>query len=62
MTDPDLIAKKLAFIETCVMQLRTLARPALLATDVREERFVENHLDDLLAFVRVVRAKLPAAP
>jgi uncharacterized protein YutE (UPF0331/DUF86 family) len=139
MTDPDLVAKKLAFIETCVAQLRSLARPALIATDVREERFVEhtlqlaiqaaidvashiasddrlgeprtnhelfdllrkagwiddagrdllrkmagfrnlvvhgymavdlaivreiveNHLDDLLGFVRAVRAKLPPAP
>ena len=44
MTDADLIAKKLAFVETCVTQLRTLARPALLATDVREERFVEHTL------------------
>jgi hypothetical protein len=42
MTDADLIAKKLAFIETCVTQLRTLARLALLATDIREERFVEH--------------------
>ena len=44
MTDPDLIAKKLAFIETCVSQLRRLARPDLIATDVREERFVEHTL------------------
>ena len=27
MTDPELVAKKLAFIETCVRELRTLARP-----------------------------------
>ena len=44
MTDPDLIAKKLAFIETCVSQLRRLARPDQIATDVREERFVEHTL------------------
>lgn len=44
MTDVDLVAKKLAFIETCVQQLRTLARPQLLASDVREERFVEHTL------------------
>ena len=44
MTDPDLIAKKLAFIETCVAQLRALARPELIATDVREQRFVEHTL------------------
>lgn len=44
MTDPDLIAKKLAFIETCVSQLRRLARPDQIATDIREERFVEHTL------------------
>lgn len=44
MTDPELLAKKLAFIETCVADLRRLARPALLSTDVREERFVEHTL------------------
>lgn len=31
MTDPDLLAKKLAFIETCLTQLRELAHFALLA-------------------------------
>jgi hypothetical protein len=27
MTDPELVAKKLAFIETCVRELQTLAGP-----------------------------------
>jgi uncharacterized protein YutE (UPF0331/DUF86 family) len=44
MTDAPLIEKKLAVIETCVGDLRRLARPALLASDVREERFVEHTL------------------
>jgi uncharacterized protein YutE (UPF0331/DUF86 family) len=44
VTDKELIAKKLALIETCVEQLRRLARPAAIATDVREERFVEHTL------------------
>ena len=44
MTDPQLLAKKLALIETCVAELRRLARPELLETDVREERFVEHTL------------------
>ena len=44
MTDPDLVAKKLALIETCVQELRSLARPEALATDVRERRFVEHTL------------------
>jgi uncharacterized protein YutE (UPF0331/DUF86 family) len=84
VTDADLIAKKLALIETCVQQLRQLARPAAIATDVREEppcggwsasgtsvvhgyevvdlRIVidifEHGLDDLLAFVAAMRARL----
>lgn len=44
MTDVDLIAKKLAFIETCVRELQTLARPELVTTDLRERRFVEHTL------------------
>jgi len=44
MTDEGLVAKKLAFIETCVVQLRTIARPEEIANDVREERFVEHTL------------------
>ena len=37
MTDADLLAKKLAGIEPCVQELRTLARPAEIVPDVREE-------------------------
>lgn len=40
MTDQELLAKKLAEIETYVRQLRELARPERIAVDVREERFV----------------------
>lgn len=44
MSDPGLVAKKLALIETCVEQLRSLSRPEALRSDVREERFVEHTL------------------
>jgi uncharacterized protein YutE (UPF0331/DUF86 family) len=44
MTDADLIRKKLAFIETCVRELRTLGRPERLRSDVKEERFIEYTL------------------
>lgn len=44
MTDAQLLAKKLALIETCVEELRRLARPELLGHDVREERFVAHTL------------------
>ena len=40
MTDPDLLAKKLAFVETCVADLRRLADPGALRGDVKEQRFV----------------------
>jgi len=39
-----LIAKKLALVESCLSDLRRLARPESLATDVREQRFVEHTL------------------
>jgi uncharacterized protein YutE (UPF0331/DUF86 family) len=44
VTDQDLVAKKLAFIETCLHDLRQQARPDRLSTDVRELRFVEHTL------------------
>ncbi len=44
MTDEELVAKKLAFIETCLHDLRQLARPEALTTDIRERRFVEHTL------------------
>jgi len=40
VTDADLVAKKLAEVETYVRQLRTLARLDRLATDLKEQRFV----------------------
>jgi len=44
VTDPELLAKRLSVIETCVRELRELARPEAIATDVREARFVEHTL------------------
>ena len=44
MTDEPLVAKKLAFIETCVHELRTLGRVDAIDHDVREERFIEHTL------------------
>ena len=40
MTDADLIAKKLAYIESCVRELRTLAHPQQVRADLREQRFI----------------------
>lgn len=44
MTDPELLEKRLAFIETCVDELQSLARPERIDSDVREERFVAHTL------------------
>lgn len=44
MTDEALLAKRLAFIETCVHELQTLARLDLIDHDIREARFVEHTL------------------
>jgi len=44
LTDRDLVEKKLAFIETCVADLRRLAVPSKVESDVKERRFVEHTL------------------
>ena len=44
MTDPALVAKKLALIESCVSDLQRLANRDTLQTDIREQRFVEHTL------------------
>jgi uncharacterized protein YutE (UPF0331/DUF86 family) len=44
VTDRDLLDKRLARIETCVQELRTLSRPADIPRDKREERFAEHTL------------------
>ncbi len=44
MTDADLVDKKLAFIESCVADLRRLAILDNLENDVKERRFVEHTL------------------
>lgn len=56
MTDPDLLAKKLAFVETCVADLRRLAVAENIGTDVKERRFVEHTLQ------LAIQACLDAAP
>jgi len=40
MTDADLLAKKLAFIDACLADLERLADTAALRTDLKEQRFV----------------------
>jgi uncharacterized protein YutE (UPF0331/DUF86 family) len=40
VTDVELLEKKLAFIETCVRELRQLGRPEHIEDDIREQRFI----------------------
>jgi uncharacterized protein YutE (UPF0331/DUF86 family) len=44
MTDQELIEKRLAFIETCLHELRTMAKPSVIETDLKERRFIEHTL------------------
>lgn len=44
MTDPELLAKRLAALQSYVEQIRRLGRPELLASDVKEERFILHTL------------------
>ena len=53
MTALELVAKKLAEIETYVRELRTLGRPEEIVRDVKEEQFVAHTLQ--LAIQAVAR-------
>lgn len=44
MTDADLLAKKLAAIETAVREVRSLGQLSLLRNDLKERRFFEHTL------------------
>ena len=44
MTDQDLVAKKLARIESCIRELQTLVTSEEIQTDLRAERFAEHTL------------------
>ncbi|MGI9038211.1 MAG: type VII toxin-antitoxin system MntA family adenylyltransferase antitoxin [Gemmatimonadota bacterium] len=43
VTDAELVEKKLAAIETYVRELETLAEPAILRSDTKEERFIAHN-------------------
>lgn len=58
MTDEDLIQKKLAFIETCLSELRSLARADRIASDVKERRFVEHTLQICIQAVQDIASHI----
>ena len=58
MTDADLILKKLAFVQTCLTELRSLARAERIAVDVKERRFVEHTLQICIQAVQDVASHI----
>jgi uncharacterized protein YutE (UPF0331/DUF86 family) len=60
VTDLDLVLKRLAFIDACLVELRTLSRPEALETDVKERRFVEHTLQVCLQAVQDVASHIVA--
>ena len=58
MTDQDLIEKKLAFIETCLEELRTMAKPSAIETDLKERRFIEHTLQICLQAIQDVASHI----
>jgi uncharacterized protein YutE (UPF0331/DUF86 family) len=60
VTDSGIVAKKLAYIETCVRELRTLARPEAIQEDIREQRFVAYTLQTAIQAALDVAAHIVA--
>ncbi|HET7541508.1 MAG TPA: DUF86 domain-containing protein [Polyangiaceae bacterium] len=58
MTDEELVRKKLAFIETCLRELRSLARAERLDVDVKERRFVEHTLQICIQAVQDIASHI----
>lgn len=58
MTDRDLLLKRLAFIETCLAEIRRLARPDRLDVDVKERRFVDYTLQICVQAVQDVASHI----
>jgi uncharacterized protein YutE (UPF0331/DUF86 family) len=58
VTDADLIQKKLAFIETCLRELRSLANAERIAVDVKERRFVEHTLQICIQAVQDIASHI----
>lgn len=61
MTDPPLILKRLAFVETCIADLRREARSELVRTDLKERRFAEHTLQVGIQALQDAAAHIAAA-
>ena len=60
MTDPALVEKKLALIESCVSDLRRLASPDTLANDIRESSLTQLQQSGSLTASHFVNAAFTA--
>jgi uncharacterized protein YutE (UPF0331/DUF86 family) len=58
VTDAALLEKKLAFIETCLAELRRLARPEAIEHDVKERRFIEHTLQICIQAVQDIASHI----
>ena len=58
MTDEALIQKKLAFIDTCLRELRSLAHPEAIEQDVKERRFIEHTLQICIQAIQDVASHI----
>ena len=58
MTDEELLLKRLAFIETCLRDLRTLAHPEAIEVDVKERRFIEHTLQVCIQAVQDIASHI----
>lgn len=60
MSQADSLCRKLAFIESCVADLRRLARPERMTQDLREERFIERTLQIAMQAALEVASRIAA--
>jgi uncharacterized protein YutE (UPF0331/DUF86 family) len=58
MTDEELVAKKLARIETCLAELRREIQPDQILSDLRSERFAEHTLQLAIQAMQDVAAHI----
>jgi uncharacterized protein YutE (UPF0331/DUF86 family) len=60
MTDQETVEKKLFRVETCLRELRTLAKPDRIVDDIIEQRFVEHTLQIAIQAVLDVASHIVA--
>jgi uncharacterized protein YutE (UPF0331/DUF86 family) len=60
MSHADNVGGKLSFVESCVADLRRLARPERIEHDLREERFIEHTLQIAMQAALDVASRIAA--